>query len=52
MNTGPPHVWREHWFEHDRLLHLGGASGHVAVYFDPDMNDDAARWLLPYLDDA
>jgi hypothetical protein len=22
MNSIPPHTWREHWFEHDQLLHL------------------------------
>src|SRR6185312_5441378 len=52
MNSGPPQIWREHWFEHDQVLNLAGATGHVAVYFDPDGNEDAARWLLPYLDDA
>ena len=52
MNSAPPHTWREHWFEHDQLLHLAGASSHVAVYLDPDVNDAAARWLLAYLDDA
>jgi hypothetical protein len=49
MNSGPPQTWREHWFEHDQLLHLPGATSHVAVYFDADVNDDAAGWLLPYL---
>jgi hypothetical protein len=52
MNSGPPPTWREHWFEHDQLLHLAGATSDVAVYFDADVNDDAARWLLPYLDEA
>jgi hypothetical protein len=52
MSSGPPQTWREHWFEHDQVLHLAGATSHVAVYFDPDVDDDAARWLLPYLDDA
>jgi hypothetical protein len=52
MSSGPPQTWREHWFEHDQLLHLAGTTSHVAVYFDPDVDDDAARWLLPYLDDA
>jgi hypothetical protein len=27
--------WREHWFEDSQLLHLAGATSHVAVYFDP-----------------
>ena len=44
--------WREHWFEHDQVLHLAGATSQVVVYFDADMNDDVSRWLLPYLDDA
>ncbi len=52
MNSGPPRGWQEHWFEHDQLLHLAGATGHVALYLDPDGHDDVARWLLPYLDDA
>ena len=52
MSSGPPPVWREHWFEHDQLLRLAGATNHVAVYFDPDVSGDAAEWLLPYLDDA
>ena len=50
--AGPPPTWREHWFEHNQLLHLAGATSHVAVYFDPDVPDDAARWLVPYLDDV
>ena len=52
MDSGPPQAWREHWFEHDQLLHLAGATSHVALYFDPDGNDQTARWLLPYLDDV
>jgi hypothetical protein len=52
MNSGPPLTWREHWFEHDQLLYLAAATSQVAVYFDPDVNDDAGRWLLPYLDEA
>lgn len=52
MYSGPPPEWREHWFEHDQLLHLAGATSHAAVYFDPDVDEDAARWLLPYLDDV
>ena len=50
--SGPPDTWREHWFEHRELLHLAGLTSHVALYFDRDMNRDAKRWLLPYLDDA
>ena len=42
----------EHWFEHDQLLHLAGVTSDVAVYFDADVNEDAARWLLPYLEEA
>ncbi len=34
------------------MLRLAGATGHVAIYLDPDRNDDNARWLLPYLDDV
>jgi hypothetical protein len=49
---GPPETWREHWFGHDQLVHLAGATSHVAVYFDRDMDRRAVRWLLPYLDDA
>jgi hypothetical protein len=45
-------MWREHWFEHDQLLHLAGSTDQVAVYFDPEGNDDVARWLVPYLHDA
>ena len=52
MNSDPPPRWQEHWFEHDQLLRLAGATGHVAIYLDPDRNDDNARWLLPYLDDV
>ena len=36
MTTGRPETWQEHWFEHNQLLHLAGATDHVAVYFDPD----------------
>jgi hypothetical protein len=52
MDGPPPPTWREHWFEHDQVLHLAGATTDVAMYFDPDMDDGCARWLLPYLDDA
>lgn len=46
----PPELWREHWFEHVQLVRLAGATSHVAVYFDPDVAGDVARWMVPYLD--
>src|SRR3954453_18779292 len=46
MEGGLQPSWREHWFEHDQLLRLARATGQVAVYFDPDMNDDVPRWRL------
>ncbi|HEY3632896.1 MAG TPA: hypothetical protein VGL21_18485 [Jatrophihabitantaceae bacterium] len=52
MSVGPPQAWQEHWFEHDQLLQLAGATSDVAVYFDRDVPGDTARWLVPYLDDA
>lgn len=52
MTSTPPQTWQEHWFEHDQMLHLAGSTDRVALYFDPDMDDDVARWLLPYLDDV
>lgn len=52
MNGDPPQTWQEHWFEHDQLLSLAGARGHVALYIDRDVPDDVVTWLLPYLDDA
>ncbi len=52
MSSDPPARWQEHWFEHDQLLHLVGTTGHVAIYLDPDGNEDNAGWLLPYLDDV
>ena len=48
MNSGPPLTWREHWFEHDQLLYLAGATSHVAVYFDADVNDEPA--VLAFLE--
>lgn len=51
MIDGARQGWREHWFEHDQLLHLAGSTEHVAVWFDDDVPDDVARWLAPYVDD-
>jgi hypothetical protein len=47
--ANPPATWQEHWFEHRSLLQLAGFNDTVALYFDPDVNKDAAKWMLPYL---
>jgi hypothetical protein len=47
--ANPPATWQEHWFEHQSNLQLAGFNDTVALYFDPDVNRDAAKWLLPYL---
>jgi len=47
-----PDAWREHWFEHDQLVHPAGVTSHVAVYFDRDVARNLGRWLVPYLDEV
>ena len=46
----PPKAWKEHWFEHDRVVRLVGSNAEVAVYFDEDVPLAAARdWIGPFL---
>jgi hypothetical protein len=47
--TDPPSTWQEHWFEHRQNLQLIAFNDTVALYFDTDVNRDAAKWMLPYL---
>jgi hypothetical protein len=34
---GPPRTWKQHWFEHDRVIKLVSSNDDVAVYFDDDV---------------
>lgn len=45
----PPQTWKEHWFEHDRLMKRVASNEEVAVYFDEDVPAQSADWLVPFL---
>lgn len=45
----PPATWKENWLEHRDSLKLVAHNDSVALYFDPAVPADSAKWLLPYL---
>jgi hypothetical protein len=50
MNSIPPHTWRDTGSS-TTSCSTWPATSHLAV-FDPNVNDDAACWLLRYLDEV
>lgn len=47
----PPRQWREHWFEHDRVLSLNSFDDQAAVYFDESVRGQTG-WILPFVSRA
>ena len=47
----PPRQWREHWFEHDRILALNSFDDQAAVYFDESVRGQTG-WILPFVSRA
>ena len=45
----PPATWKEHWFEHVQDVSLVHYDGHVAVYFDAQMNVESSEWLFDFI---
>jgi hypothetical protein len=46
----PPRTWKEHWFEHDRVLKLVSSNDDVAVYFDDDVpRGEVTAWIAPFM---
>jgi hypothetical protein len=47
---GPPRTWKEHWFEHDRVIKLVSSNDDVGVYFDDDVpRGGATAWIAPFM---
>ena len=47
----PPGQWREHWFEHDRVLTLSSFDDQAAVYYDESVRGRTG-WTLPFVSRA
>ena len=46
----PPRTWKEHWFEHDRVVKLVNANDDVAIYFDDNVPRRAATaWIHSFM---
>ena len=45
----PPETWKEHWFEHDQLLHRIASNDEVTLYFDDNVPPSISEWMLPFL---
>jgi len=49
-NAGaPPEEWTEHWFEHVQVLKLVDYNEWVVLYFDDDVDQSQAEWLMSFL---
>jgi hypothetical protein len=48
--AAPQRTWKEHWFEHDRVVKLVNFNDEVAVYFDDGVpRDEVTAWILPFM---
>jgi hypothetical protein len=47
----PPQHWREHWFEHDRVLTLSSFDDQAAVYYDESVRGRTG-WTLQFVSRA
>lgn len=45
----PPSTWQEHWFEHNQNVKLVDFDDCAAIYFDADMDESKAAWIMPFV---
>ena len=45
----PPRTWKEHWFEHDRVVKLVNSNDDVAIYFDDVPRRAATAWITSFM---
>jgi|GEM_PF-728713 len=51
LSSAYPSTWQEHWLEHVQLVTRKYEDQHVAVYFDPDVNQNLT-WMFQVMSDA